>query len=682
MFGSDLQIKKFPYMATSPNLMEYFAIIGYPEKFVPQILDTYRKKENIYSPTIISSITSSTDFGVVDNQLIIQQIYPDNPKTILINKDDVNQEPPPTSNVIYSFCFDSTDGKQKIFHVGYAFKFYEKYKYFKKKTILDEYYIPKAFCIISQYYYFTLFEYICKNIYTLIYQKTDLPLEIIIYNIVNFIPSPINSPLNLELFSYPLNIKDFEIGQLSGYPYLDFDLTEIFNLFPLNLILEIYILTVIEKSMLFFSSNLEILNMVMFIMYVLNYPCNDSIYFWHIVSVSKNNFVGENKFVGKINVSLLGVNMTYSENFDTSAYGNFHYIVDIDNKKLILKKTEDLSEDEDEKKEYYSLKKFLEYIKNIIKDKDKNIESFFLKPFIDRLKKALDSYIFKKQDSKKIEFNTNIKNKYVNFFNSSKEIIEKNKKIQEIFYDFILNIIMLFYLDNSLNSSFDKIVKDKPEDSKKRLYKLRNIDKDKDMNENEEFFCEQFRNSVKYNTYFVNFISKFESLDIYKIPFLFSEEFINIKIIDKSNKIINAISLFNIIDSIYLPNNKTTYNITLNNIIADYINRLKKKFKCFYTTDKLKIINKRQLFILDKKIINKYIYLLNNYYKKEELMDIFPSLIIQETTEIVKIDRSCIINNIQNTIKEKKFFDNKNFLIYALVYICNFYTFASILKND
>ena len=257
----------------------------------------------------------------------------------------------------------------------------------------------------------------------------------------------------------------------------------------------------------------------------------------------------------------------------------------------------------------------------------------------------------------------------VNFFNSSKEIIEKNKKTQEIFYDFILNIIMLFYLDNSLNSSFDKIVKDKPEDSKKRLYKLRKIDKDKDMNENEEFFCEQFRNSIKYKIYFENFILNFESLDIYKIPFLFSEEFINIKIIDKSNKIINAISLFNIIDSIYLPNNKTTYNITLNNIIADYINRLKKKFKCFYTTDKLKIINKRQLFILDKKIINKYIYLLNNYYKKEDLMDIFPSLIIQEKTEIVKIDRSCIINNIQNILKEKNFFDTKYFLIYALVYI-------------
>ena len=50
-------------------------------------------------------------------------------------------------------------------------------------------------------------------------------------------------------------------------------------------------------------------------------------------------------------------------------------------------------------------------------------------------------------------------------------------------------------------------------------------------------------------------------------------------------------------------------------------------------------------------------------------MDIFPSLRIQEKNKIEKIDRSCIINNIQKTLEEKKFFENKNYLIYALVYI-------------
>ena len=114
----DFQIKKLPYLSFSENIMEYFALIGYPENFVPQILDSYRKKENIYPPKLLSSITSNRDYGIVDNNLIINQIYPENPLTIFINKNDkndINQEPPPPSNVIYSFCFDSTDGKNKLF---------------------------------------------------------------------------------------------------------------------------------------------------------------------------------------------------------------------------------------------------------------------------------------------------------------------------------------------------------------------------------------------------------------------------------------------------------------------------------------------------------------------------------------------------------------------------------------
>ena len=329
-----VEIKKYPYLSFSRNIMEYFAVIGYQETFVPQILDSYRKKKNYFRPILLSSITSNTDYGIVDNNLIISQIYPENPLTIFVNKNETNQEPPSVSNVIYSFCFDSSDGSEKLFYICYAFKFYEKYKYHITSKVFEEYYIPKAFCIISQYYYFTFFEYICRNLYTILSlkDKNSLPIEIIVYNIVNFIPSPINYGLYLDLFSYTLNVPKIGITQLSGYPYLNFDLSEVFNLLPLNMFLEIYMMTFVEQSMIFFSSNLELLNMIMFIMYVLNYPCNDSTYFWHIVSSSKENFVEENKFVGKLMVSLIGVNATYNNDIDTSPFSKLHYIVDIDNK--------------------------------------------------------------------------------------------------------------------------------------------------------------------------------------------------------------------------------------------------------------------------------------------------------------------------------------------------------------
>ena len=663
MFGKELQIKKYPYLSSSPNIIEYFSIIGYQESFIPKIIDTYNKYNNEYSPTVLSSITSNTDYGIVDNNLIISQIYPENPLIILINDDNKNSVS--TSNVVYSFCFDSSDGKKKIFYTCYAFRFYENYKYYITKKSCEEYYIPKAFCIISQYYYFALFEYICKKIYEMFTKKesNELPVELIIYNIVNFIPSPINYSLHLDLFNNSFNSIKFDLVQLSGYPSLDFDLSEAFNILPLNLFIEIYLLTVLEQSMLFFSSNLEILNMIMIIMNILNYPCNDSTYFWHIVSVSKNNLVEENKFVKKIMESLLGVNMTYANEMDTSSFGNFHYIVDIDNKKIFLKKTRKFIDDEDIE-EYNQLKNVQLYIENIIKEKDKNIESLFLKSYIERLKKYLELILLTNPD-----YTPYPKNKYVNFFKYSKEIIEKNKKIQEIFYDFFLNILLIFYQDNSLDSSFDNIKKDKPEEFIKRINRLKNIDENTPMNKDEKYFCELFRNTIKYKIYFENFIINNEVIDTFKIPFFFSEEFINIKMKDMSNKIINKLSLFSIIDSLYYSdlNNLRIINITLNNIFTSYLDEMKNHFKNF--NSKKINENNNQLIIINKKILNKYIYLLNSYYEKKELIKIFPSIKIQQEAFISYIDRRYIINIIQNTLEHKNYIELSDYLIYAQVYI-------------
>ena len=60
--GNDFLIKKNPYMAVSPNLIEYFAIIGYKDNFIPKILDTYKTKKNPYKPIVLSSITSQSDY--------------------------------------------------------------------------------------------------------------------------------------------------------------------------------------------------------------------------------------------------------------------------------------------------------------------------------------------------------------------------------------------------------------------------------------------------------------------------------------------------------------------------------------------------------------------------------------------------------------------------------------------
>ena len=664
MFGKDLYIKKYPYMGFSPNIMEYFSIIGYQENFVPTLIEYFKKKKNPFSPTTLSCITSNIDYRIIDNELIISQLYPDNPSIITINKNDINAEIPSTSNVIYSFCFDTPDGKSKLFYTCFGYKFYEKYLH-KTNSGYEEYYIPKAFCIVSQYSFFTLFDYICKNIHSLMTQKSSnmIPIELIIYNVVNFIPSPMSYNLHLDIFSFCMDVPDIEINQLSGYPYIDFDLKEVFNILPLNFFLEVYLFTIIEQSMLFFSSNLEILNMVMYALYILNYPCNDSTYFWHIVSVSKDNLVEENKFVGKIMVSLLGVNASYDESIDTFPFGRYHYIVDIDNRKMILKESLDLSIDE--KDDADNLNNLHTYIQNIIKDK--NVESSFLKPFISKLKKNLESIIYKDQEQ-----HSSNKIKYQSFFKMSKSIYTTNKRIQEIFYDFCLNILMIFYQDNILISSFDKIkrVECNIDEQNRKINALKINETNIEMSDDEKNFCEFFRGAIKYKIYFENFIQNLDTVEVFKIALLFSEEFINLKIRDFKNKTLNRLSLFSIIDSLYYPSKQQTINITISNLFNLSMDTLKEYFEEYNSNSlALKGKIKPQLIDLNKKIINKYLFFLNNFYEKEEIMDLFPSIRIQEEQPIINFDRRYIINIIQNVFENNNLISTSNYLIYAVVYI-------------
>ena len=336
-----------------------------------------------------------------------------------------------------------------------------------------------------------------------------------------------------------------------------------------------------------------------------------------------------NRFVGKIMVSMLGVNTTYREDIDTSVFEKYQFVVDIDNKKFFLKKAvEDL---DDEEEDFNKLKNLQSYIQNILKDIDKdkdkkekkNPDSIFLKPFIHRIKKYLEPLLKKRNP----DFTLNGKSKYVDFFKASKDIMEYNKRIQELFYDFCLNILMIFNQDNSLNNSFEKINEDKDEDREKRIKSIYNLKEEIQMDKDEKEFCRLYRRAIKYKIYFENFIRNSDAIDMFKIPLIFSEEFINIKTKDPTNKLMNRLSLFTIIDSLYSDNKQQILSITLNNIISEYHENLKKYFR-FYedkkeeerrksiTNQNKRVMPKRQLFVLNKKIINKYIYLLNNIFIK------------------------------------------------------------------
>ena len=233
MFGKDLMITKYPYLGSSPNLMEYFSIIGYDEITLSNAKENKSDKINI-KPTILSSICSGQDYGIVDNDLIIRQIYPENPIFHTISQLGQKQSKPKPESVIYSFCFDSVNGKSKLFYVCFGFRFYEEYSYL---------YVPKAFCIVSQYPYFTLFQNICQDIYDFYNKNFDYnngdhaPIEIVLYHLVNYIPSPLKNSLHYTIFEP--NNDLMTIRQLSGYPDFYFDAFQIFNLLSIDNIIKI-----------------------------------------------------------------------------------------------------------------------------------------------------------------------------------------------------------------------------------------------------------------------------------------------------------------------------------------------------------------------------------------------------------------------------------------------------------
>ena len=348
----NISMKLNPYLGRSKNLMEFFIIVGYDEKILMEYAIDSDISEKNFELSIISSVTSDLSYGVFDPDKVIKQIYPDTPKIIKIKKSEAK---PKLTSVLFYSCFDTYEGDGKILYSCYALRFYEELK-----VSDNSYYIPKAFLIFSQYPYFTTFHNICLNIFEQkeCNRKNKIPIEILLYCLVNYIPSPIINNLRLKLFE---NKNDIIINKLTGYPYIDFNLCEIFNIIPLDLFIKIYMLTFLEISLLFFSPDLVKLNLLMYIFNILNYPLIDSNYYWHIKSISKNDIkYGEDA----LNPTFRGVNAPFESSVNFSQFRNLNYIVDINNK--ALKCINNIVTDETR-----NLKKLLDYFDKILSPSEK-----------------------------------------------------------------------------------------------------------------------------------------------------------------------------------------------------------------------------------------------------------------------------------------------------------------------
>jgi hypothetical protein len=721
---NDISIIKYPYLGYSPNLMEYFLILGYEKNFIQQeILPNYLQDPKIqYEPGIISTINSSYEIEMLDNDLILKLVFPKPP--LIQSNNNLNAELP-ISSVIFFLNADTLLNQSKIPFHGCALIFHEIAVIQSQKI-----FIPKAFCIISQYPFFSFFNNLNKEILNTFKLKPEIPMEILLYNILNFVPSPINFGVNLSLFpnrdlsmyanfnanismssqqlspyQKSLSTKDVyqNIFQLNGFPVLDFNLSEIFNILPMNLVVEILIFNFLEFDMLFFSKNLEILNFVMYIISTLNYPCNDSIYLWHILSVSLDDLLipGMSKFVGKPCTTMLGINTTYdAAKIDSTKIIDSHFIVDIDNKKFFFK----YRENNDDVMKTTTLHNYIKKILN-----DSNIQSNFLQKNIKNLCKELDVISYQvvgtgNQTQSYFNINpgsllnsnsqTNDPNKQTSFFDSNERVRILNKNIQETFYDFILNILIVFYNNYFLNSTFDR-----GENNQNNNFFIHYNEDFNKFAKEEIIFYNFFKSSNKYNNYILAFIQEFKCIGLYKIPLIFSEEFIYLKR-NNDEKVFKS-RFFEIIESFYVGNKKTV-NVNFNQFYSYYENKMKFYFysevkktsqiegavvKVSQQGEKAKFNYEYEFIELDNDILFKYLYLINNL--EDTLKEsTFPSLNLIKVNEVRTVTFQEIIDCIEKNLISHRILKSENLIIFSLILMfiitrtnCNFNESISHLRD-
>ena len=713
--------KKFPFLGFSPSLIDYFLIIGYeiPTKneiasdainkmiasasenkdLNPIKEESSKDKENIphlqfqtdLRPAILNSIGSDFTNAALDEELIIKYMFPNNPITLYY--ENLNEKgrserrkEPPTQNIIlylkankiYEFddAHNEKDEKLKndiMFNV-YGFLFWEQYYIEGKDQKKFRIFFPKVFVFISQYFFFKYFSFLSQNIITRIkqYLPYEIPLEVQLYNIVNFTPSPINSYLclkfvvNEDLISLKKEYtkrddemprvnrktenKEYKnknyifLNQLTGFPFLDINLSSMFLYYNLDMFIIIYIFAFLEIKCLFFSPDLDPLNNIMYILNIFQYPFMELSDLGQIYSISKEEIQDNNKIANNF---ITGVNCSYITKSDNKEkylqlpeiYKDY-IIIDCKPTEINMFYRGDNMNKYDQSNEiiqlYHYLKRFLNeepvesenFLETKLNALIGNVQTNFIK-YCTSLENDNDKDINK---TKEILFkNLNLNEKSNDFKNDYNEMEESNLSIQRSFYSFNICVLEHFHDMMKLeeNNSFDN----KLTDSNIKAYYDINFRDEEDTsikvdkykftyNEYDKIFFKYFRKTKKMHDYLELFVKKNKCQEIIRQSLLISEEYMNI---NKSFLFDNNTDYFSIISRFYQTSLKIRkiyfnkfyvyYSEHLTKTIFDIaqdskVLRLKSDMKSDLKKCNYLYIAKEN--ILDNNILQRYSYILNN----------------------------------------------------------------------
>ena len=177
----------------------------------PNKINIYLKPEFIRKNQVISrGITFSENFSFPKQNSFCEDESEINKsfkkEENMENNDNLKLMNSKQYNMVFSYNPQSGKNSKKSIN-GFAYVFYKESQ--EKKEIGEikfNFYIPVTFCIISEFPYFNSYYRLCKQIVQLFQNnKNEIPLEILIYNLINFCPSPINGEviLNIEPTNFP-----------------------------------------------------------------------------------------------------------------------------------------------------------------------------------------------------------------------------------------------------------------------------------------------------------------------------------------------------------------------------------------------------------------------------------------------------------------------------------------------
>ena len=833
-------IKRYPFNGRSEYLIDKFYIIGYNIPTLNKLLfennnDSETLSKHIIldkmdedkkstlnlqpfhldqEPIVLSEISSDFDKKCLNYDIMKDMIFPN--KSILYyseedykdyekskekEKSDIDNyiieddfsvyEKLDTFNNDYylkSYCviFSSnpqTENNSKKSINGFAYIFYKKLKRkkFHQKKVYT-FYIPTVFTIVSEYPFFNSFYKLCKQIKTLFHlSNNDIPIELMLYNIIKFTESPINGEviLSIKPFLYQINgdiydedkinsineeniedddpiVRKSDGGDLSnkqlkyvskmflkkqtqilnyerpidlfkpdiekqkqlrssrginkskkiknnknllykeekvnldklfpkirfeslpGYPLIQYHLSKVLLdiMSPLHVI-EIFLYTFLEKNVIFFSKNLQYLSATINSYLNLNFPLNDEKYYFINATVSLDNYVNNNSpFIGSAFTTIVGINSSYNQKYLKSPNKiKDHLVVNLDKDEVYR------IEDKDQKDYSKKNKDLFNYIKKICKKEVKNEKKqTILFREISNLYKVLNETNnllnvvendIDNSDAYKLFKNGD----YLDYDDSNNNYIKRvNIQIQDAFYRLINNLCLYFYQNLSLKTEDDDIKK-YSKNIKKKIDKtemnviFREDYKDDDEKvyiQEEIFFLEELRETMKYESFVYCFIQSYSPIDLYKIPLTFMEEFLSI-ITRKSSILKNNINFFDIIDRLYKKGEGFIREIDFLTFFSKYNKDYRKDFDreieemndenvfnqelikvkyCYDRFKKNKYLKYRD-YELDSNLLMKYLNIINNL-KKEEFNTVFymsPFINQNQPENILVINIENIIEN-------------------------------------